>query len=94
MPGAFHVVAWTTAALDAVRRGTRNQLRRDSKTDQAKRSKEAEADSTHPYRTIIIKPPARKRWGASLPLAATCHLCRVLCSCFNKLTYTFSPLAS
>lgn len=49
MPSAFHVVAWATAALDAVRRGTRNQLRRDSKIDQAKRSKEAEADFTHPY---------------------------------------------
>ena len=33
---AFHVVAWATAALDAVRRGTWNQLRRDGKTDQAK----------------------------------------------------------
>ncbi|MGH3996631.1 MAG: ISL3 family transposase [Pseudonocardiaceae bacterium] len=32
---AFHVVAWATAALDAVRRGTWNQLRRDGKTDQA-----------------------------------------------------------
>jgi transposase len=49
VPGAFHVVVWTTAALDTIRRGTRNQLRRDSKTDQAKRSKETEADSTHPY---------------------------------------------
>ncbi|PZS30992.1 MAG: ISL3 family transposase, partial [Pseudonocardiales bacterium] len=33
---AFHVVAWATAALDALRRGTWNQLRRDAKTDQAK----------------------------------------------------------
>jgi transposase len=33
---AFHVVAWATAALDAVRRGLGNQLRRDGKTDQAK----------------------------------------------------------
>jgi transposase len=33
---AFHVVAWATAALDAVRRGLWNQLRRDGKTDQAK----------------------------------------------------------
>lgn len=33
---AFHVVAWATAALDAVRRGMWNQLRRDGKTDQAK----------------------------------------------------------
>ena len=33
---AFHVVAWASAALDAVRRGTWNQLRRDGKTDQAK----------------------------------------------------------
>jgi transposase len=33
---AFHVVAWATVALDAVRRGTWNQLRRDGKTDQAK----------------------------------------------------------
>lgn len=33
---AFHVVAWATAALDAVRRGTWNQLRREGKTDQAK----------------------------------------------------------
>lgn len=33
---AFHVVAWATTALDAVRRGTWNQLRRDGKTDQAK----------------------------------------------------------
>ncbi|MGH3514848.1 MAG: ISL3 family transposase [Pseudonocardiaceae bacterium] len=32
---AFHIVAWATAALDAVRRGTWNQLRRDGKTDQA-----------------------------------------------------------
>ena len=32
---AFHVVAWATAALDAVRRGLWNQLRRDDKTDQA-----------------------------------------------------------
>jgi transposase len=32
---AFHVVAWATAALDAVRRGLWNQLRRDGKTDQA-----------------------------------------------------------
>ena len=32
---AFHVVAWASAALDAVRRGTWNQLRRDGKTDQA-----------------------------------------------------------
>jgi transposase len=33
---AFHVVAWATVALDAVRRGTWNPLRRDGKTDQAK----------------------------------------------------------
>ncbi|MGH3964690.1 MAG: ISL3 family transposase [Pseudonocardiaceae bacterium] len=33
---AFHVVAWATAALDAVRRGLWNQLRRDGKPDQAK----------------------------------------------------------
>ena len=33
---AFHVVAWAAAALDAVRRGLWNQLRRDGKTDQAK----------------------------------------------------------
>jgi transposase len=33
---AFHVVAWATAALDAVRRGLWNQLRRDGQTDQAK----------------------------------------------------------
>lgn len=33
---AFHVVAWTTAAVDAVRRGMWNQLRRCGKTDQAK----------------------------------------------------------
>jgi transposase len=33
---AFHVVAWATAALDAVRRGLWNQLRRDGKTDQTK----------------------------------------------------------
>ena len=33
---AFHVVAWASAALDAVRRGTWNQLRREGKTDQAK----------------------------------------------------------
>jgi transposase len=33
---AFHVVAWAAAALDAVRRGLGNQLRRDGKTDQAK----------------------------------------------------------
>ena len=33
---AFHVVAWANAALDAVRRGTWNQLRREGKTDQAK----------------------------------------------------------
>jgi transposase len=33
---AFHVVAWATVALDAVRRGTWNQLRPDDKTDQAK----------------------------------------------------------
>jgi transposase len=33
---AFHVVAWATAAVDAVRRGTGNQLRREGKTDQAK----------------------------------------------------------
>ena len=33
---AFHVVAWATAAVDAVRRGTWNQLRQDGKTDQAK----------------------------------------------------------
>jgi transposase len=33
---AFHVVAWATAAVDAVRRGTCNQLRREGKTDQAK----------------------------------------------------------
>jgi transposase len=33
---AFHVVAWATAALDAVRRSLGNQLRRDGKTDQAK----------------------------------------------------------
>ena len=32
---AFHVVAWAGAALDAVRRGLWNQLRRDGKTDQA-----------------------------------------------------------
>ena len=32
---AFHVVAWAAAALDAVRRGLWNQLRRDGKTDQA-----------------------------------------------------------
>ena len=32
---AFHVVAWAGAALDAVRRGLGNQLRRDGKTDQA-----------------------------------------------------------
>ena len=32
---AFHVVAWASTALDAVRRGLWNQLRRDSKTDQA-----------------------------------------------------------
>ncbi|MGH3902356.1 MAG: transposase [Pseudonocardiaceae bacterium] len=32
---AFHVVAWATAAVDAVRRGTWNQLRREEKTDQA-----------------------------------------------------------
>lgn len=32
---AFHVVAWGSAALDAVRRGLWNQLRRDGKTDQA-----------------------------------------------------------
>lgn len=33
---AFHVVAWGSAALDAVRRGLWNQLRRDGKTDQAR----------------------------------------------------------
>jgi transposase len=33
---AFHVAAWATAALDAVRRGLWNQLRRDGQTDQAK----------------------------------------------------------
>jgi transposase len=33
---AFHVVAWATAAVDAVRRGTCNQLHQDGKTDQAK----------------------------------------------------------
>ena len=33
---AFHVVAWATTALDAVRRGLWNQLRRDGKTDQTK----------------------------------------------------------
>jgi transposase len=33
---AFHVVAWATTALDAVRRGLWNQLRREGKTDQAK----------------------------------------------------------
>jgi transposase len=33
---AFHVVAWASAALDAVRRGLWNQLRRDGRTDQAK----------------------------------------------------------
>jgi transposase len=32
---AFHVVAWASTALDAVRRGLWNQLRRDGKTDQA-----------------------------------------------------------
>jgi transposase len=32
---AFHVVAWATAAVDAVRRNTWNQPRRDGKTDQA-----------------------------------------------------------
>jgi transposase len=32
---AFHVVAWASAALDAVRRGLWNQLRKDGKTDQA-----------------------------------------------------------
>ena len=32
---AFHVVAWAGAALDAVRRGLWNQLRRDGKTAQA-----------------------------------------------------------
>ena len=32
---AFHVVAWATAAVDAVRRSTCNQLRQDGKTDQA-----------------------------------------------------------
>jgi transposase len=31
----FHVVAWATKALDEVRRGTWNQLRRDGKTSQA-----------------------------------------------------------
>ena len=33
---AFHVVAWASAAVDAVRRSTWNQLRHDGKTDQAK----------------------------------------------------------
>ena len=33
---AFHVVAWATVALDAVRRGMWNQLRAAGKTDQAK----------------------------------------------------------
>ena len=32
---AFHVVAWASTALDAVRRGLWSQLRRDGKTDQA-----------------------------------------------------------
>lgn len=32
---AFHVVAWASTALDAVRRGLWNQLRRDGRTDQA-----------------------------------------------------------
>jgi hypothetical protein len=90
VPGAFHVVVWTTAALDTIRRGTRNQLRRDSKTDQAKRSKETEADSTHPYPDDHNKATRAETVGPSLPLTATCHLCRVSCLCFNKLTYTFS----
>lgn len=49
---AFHVVAWATAALDAVRRGMWNQLRVAGKTDQA-----AELKGT---RWALLRNPANQ----------------------------------
>jgi transposase len=57
---AFHVVAWAAAALDAVRRGLWNQLRRDGKTDQAQALKNSRwallknpPDLTNDQRTTV-----------------------------------------
>jgi transposase len=49
---AFHVVAWATKALDAVRRGLWNQLRAAGKTDQAKTIKGT--------RWALLKNPANQ----------------------------------
>jgi transposase len=49
---AFHVVAWASAALDAVRRGMWNQLRAAGKKDQAKTLKNT--------RWALLKNPANQ----------------------------------
>jgi transposase len=59
---AFHVVAWATAALDAVRRGMWNQLRAAGKKDQA-----AELKGT---RWALLKNPANQTGDQRTTVAA------------------------
>jgi len=66
---AFHVVAWASAALDAVRRGLWNQLRRDAKTDQATALKNSRwallknpPERTADHRTTVATIATTNHW--------------------------------
>jgi transposase len=59
---AFHIVAWATTALDAVRRGMWNQLRARGKADQAKELKGT--------RWALLKNPANQTGAQRTTVAA------------------------